>query len=293
MTRWHLSARSSLLLLVPLLVALAAVALTGPPAARAAQPETTQPQTQPQIGEPAEAEQEPGAAEEESELGALLYQRDCVFCHGADGRGTSRGQSLTEVGPAEAHYSITTGRMPIQAPGEERRRREVRYKPEEVDALIAHMRRFLAFEPEIPEVNIEEGKLSEGAEVFLAECAACHQWSGVGGALLGREAPGLLESTPTQIAEAIRAGPPGMPGYGEEVIDEEQLNSVVKYVLHLRDPQDRGGNGLWHLGPFAEGLVSWAVGMGVLILAVLWIGERGTGEPVSEPPASDEAGAAS
>ncbi|HSH59041.1 MAG TPA: cytochrome c [Acidimicrobiales bacterium] len=312
MTRWHLSARSSLLLLVPLLVALTAVAFSRPPSARAAQPETTEQEptqqeptepesTEPEIGEPESTETEigePAATRSksqaiEAELGARLYQRDCVFCHGADGRGTSRGQSLTEVGPAEAHYSITTGRMPIQAAGEERRRREVQYKAEEVDALIAHMRRFLASEPEIPEVNIEEGKLSEGAELFLAECAACHQWSGNGGALLGREAPSLFESTPTQIAAAIRTGPPGMPGYSEEVIDEEQLNSVVKYVLYLRQPQDEGGNGLWHLGPFAEGLIAWVVGIGVLILAVLWIGERGTGEPVSTPPASEEGGATS
>ena len=282
MTRRHLPARSSLLLLVPLLVTVAAVGLTGPPKARAAQTEITQPEApHPEAPQPA-TQPESGETDAESELGARLYQRDCVFCHGADGRGTSRGQSLTEVGPAEVHYSVTTGRMPIQAPGEERRRREVRYSAEEVDALIAHMRGFIASEPEIPEVNVEEGKLSEGGEVFLAECAACHQWSGVGGALLGREAPTLLESTPTQIAEAIRTGPPGMPGYGEEVIDQEQLNSVVKYVLHLRDPQDRGGNGLWHLGPFAEGLIAWVVGIGVLILAVLWIGERGTGEPVNE-----------
>jgi len=298
MTRWHLSARSCFLLLVPLLVAMAPTALSRPPDAKAAQPETTQPSTtQPSTTQPAttqpEAAQPPAAGppaegeEAEAELGARLYQRDCAFCHGADGRGTSRGQSLTEVGPAEAHYSITSGRMPIQEVGDERRRREVRYTAEEVDAMIAHMRRFLAFEPEIPEVDIEKGTLHEGAEVFLAECAACHQWSGAGGALLGREAPGLKEATPTQIASAVRSGPPGMPGYGEEVIDEEQLNSVVKYVLYLREPQDRGGNGLWHLGPFAEGLIGWVVGIGVLILAVLWIGERGTGEPVAEPPASE------
>jgi ubiquinol-cytochrome c reductase cytochrome c subunit len=278
MTRWHLSARSWFLLLVPLLVALAGVALSRPPAARAGSSTAAQPAGQPATQPAGQPEEEP-----ENELGAQLYQRDCVFCHGADGRGTSRGQSLTDVGPAEAHYSITTGRMPIHAAGDERRRREVRYSAEEVEALIDHMRRFLAFEPEIPEVNTEEGKLSEGGEVFLAECAACHQWSGAGGALLGREAPGLREATPTQIASAIRSGPPGMPRYGEEVIDEEQLNSVVKYVLYLRAPQDRGGDGLWHLGPFAEGLIAWVVGMGVLILAVLWIGERGTGEPVSEP----------
>ncbi len=260
MTRWHLSTRS-LLLLVPVVVASGAVALFRPPAAP-----------------PAAAAAVSQPAEPEPELGARLYQRDCTFCHGGDGRGTSRGQSLTEVGPAEAHYSVTTGRMPIEDPGDERRRREVQYKPEEVDALIVHMRRFLAPEPDIPKVEVDSAKLSEGGEFYLAECAGCHQWSGAGGALLGREAPGLKEATPTQIAEAVRAGPSSMPAYGEEVLSEEELNSVVKYVLYLRAPQDRGGNGLWHLGPFAEGLIAWVVGLGVLILAVLWIGERGTGE---------------
>lgn len=273
MTRWHVWSRS-LLLLLPVLVAAGAVALSRPSAARAS-------------GAAAQPTPEP-----DREMGARLYQRDCAYCHGADGRGTSRGQGLAEVGPAEAHYAITTGRMPIQQAGDERRRREVRYKPEEVDALILHMRQFLAPEPEIPEVNTEEGKLSEGGKVFLADCAGCHQWSGAGGALLGREAPGLRDSTPTQIAEAVRAGPPGMPAYSEEVIDEEQLNSLVKYVLHLREPQDRGGDGLWHLGPFAEGLIGWVVGVGVLTLAVLWIGERGRGEPVSDPAASKAEGGA-
>ena len=262
MTRWRLPLRTSLLLLAPLALSLAVVVLARPAKARAPAPLTA-----------ATAAQEPDV-----ELGERLYLRDCAFCHGDEGAGTPRGQSLKDVGPAEAHYAITTGRMPIQEVGDERRRRDVKYGPEEVEALMAHMRGFIAAEPEIPEVNVKEGKLSEGATFYLSECAGCHQWSGAGGALMGREAPGLKEATPTQIAEAIRTGPPSMPAYGEEVLDEEHLNSVVKYVLYLRQPEDRGGNGLWHLGPFAEGLVAWVVGISVLILAVLWIGESGTGE---------------
>ncbi len=260
MTRWRLPLRTLLLLLAPLALSLAVVALARPAKARVPAPL-------------AAAAQEP-----DLELGERLYLRDCAFCHGAEGEGTPRGQSLKDVGPAEVHYAVTTGRMPIQEPGDERRRREVKYKPEEVEAMIAHMRGFIPPEPEIPEVNVKEGDLSEGALFFLSECAGCHQWSGAGGALMGREAPGLKEATPTQIAEAIRVGPPSMPAYGEEVLDEEQLNSVVKYVLYLREPEDRGGHGLWHMGPFAEGLAAWVVGISVLILAVLWIGERGRGE---------------
>ncbi len=259
MTRWQLPLRALLLLVAPLALSVALVGLLRPAKARAAAPVA--------------AAQQPDV-----ELGERLYLRDCAFCHGDQGRGTPRGQSLAEVGPAEVHYAVTTGRMPIEEPGDERRRRDVKYKPEEVDALMAHMRSFIAAEPEIPEVNVKHGKLSEGAKFYLAECAGCHQWSGAGGALLGREAPGLQQGSPTQIAEAIRTGPTSMPAYGEEVMNEEQLNSVVKYVLYLREPEDRGGNGLWHLGPFAEGLIAWVVGIGVLILAVLWIGERGTGE---------------
>ncbi len=264
MTRWRLPLRASLLLLAPLALSLAVVVLARPAPAKARVPAPL-----PAVA----AVQEPGL-----ELGEHIYLRDCAYCHGAEGAGTPRGQSLKEVGPAEVHYAVTTGRMPIEEPGDERRRRDVEYGPEEVEALIDHMRSFIAPEPEIPEVNVKEGDLSEGATFYLSECAGCHQWSGGGGALMGREAPGLDQATPTQIAEAIRTGPPSMPAYGEEVLDEEHLNSVVKYVLYLRDPEDHGGHGLWHLGPFAEGLVAWVVGIGVLILAVLWIGERGTGE---------------
>jgi ubiquinol-cytochrome c reductase cytochrome c subunit len=210
--------------------------------------------------------------------GKMLYLRDCASCHDEAGQGTPRGQSLQNIGPAEAHYAITTGRMPIAEPGAERQRRPVEYRPQEVEALVDHMRSFLASEPDIPNVDVASGDLSKGGELYLAQCAACHQWAGKGGALMGQEAPALDQSTPTQIAEAIRSGPVAMPKYGEEVLSDHEVNSIVKYVLYLREPEDRGGAGLWHYGPFTEGLVAWVVGMGVLLLAVLWIGERGTGE---------------
>lgn len=210
--------------------------------------------------------------------GEMLYLRDCASCHGEVGQGTPRGQSLQEIGPAEAHYAITTGRMPIPEPGTERQRRPVDYRPEEVDALIDHMRSFLASEPDIPQVNLQSGELAKGGELYLTHCAACHQWAGKGGALMGREAPALHRATPTQIAEAIRSGPVAMPGYSQEVLSDHEVDSIVKYVLYLRDPEDRGGFGIWHYGPFTEGLVAWVVGVGVLILVVLWIGERGRGE---------------
>jgi len=246
--------RSSLVLAVPLLLTLVAAPLVGPgPVGAAAQP----------------------ASEPLPPNGEFLYLRDCAYCHGVDGEGTPQGQSLRDVGPAEAHYTIDTGRMPKERPDSDRRRQPSQYTEAETAALVEHMRRFLAPEPDIPQVDIRKGDLAEGGELFQANCASCHQWGGAGGALLGGiESPSLQQATPQQIGETIRSGPVGMPAYGPEVFTDEQVDSIARYVVYLRNPEDRGGQGLWHLGPLPEGLIAWVIGMGLLILAVLWIGER-------------------
>ncbi len=235
---------------------------TGPP------PAAAQAGAPPPFGDP------PPRGTPEDKVGEVLYLRDCAFCHGVEGAGTARGQSLKEIGPAEVDYSLSTGRMPIPEPGTDRRRKEAKYSEKERAAIVEHMRPFIAFEPDIPEVHPDKGDLGEGGKLYRAHCASCHQFAGAGGALFGMEAPALHESTALEIAEAIRAGPVNMPAYGEELFDDHQVDSIVRYVLYLREPNDRGGYGLWHLGPLPEGLIAWMVGMGIIVLAVRWIGER-------------------
>jgi hypothetical protein len=65
-----------------------------------------------------------------------------------------------------------------------------------------------------------------------------------------------------------------MPRFGAAALTPRQLDSLVRYVRYLDRPDDRGGNPLWHLGPFAEGAVAVFVGLGLLVLAVRWIGTR-------------------
>ena len=48
----------------------------------------------------------------------------------------------------------------------------------------------------------------------------------------------------------------------------------MKYVRELDSPEDPGGIGLGHAGPIPEGFVGWLVGLGVLLVAAWWIGER-------------------
>jgi ubiquinol-cytochrome c reductase cytochrome c subunit len=126
--------------------------------------------------------------------------------------------------------------------------------------------------PDIPTVG--HGDLADGGELFRLQCAACHAWAGDGGALEHREAPTTHPADARQIAEAVRSGPGLMPAFGNAALTDDQLASVVSYVRYLAKPDDRGGNPLGHLGPFAEGLMTF-VAIVALLALTRWIGERG------------------
>ena len=129
--------------------------------------------------------------------------------------------------------------------------------------------------PPIPSVDPDRGNLAEGNVLYANNCAACHSSAGAGGAL-GHAvyAPPLDEATPLQVAEAIRIGPGAMPVFGPETLDDRQVDSVVRYVRYLRNPDDRGGFGLGHLGPIPEGFTAWFVGLGAMLLVARWIGTQ-------------------
>lgn len=204
---------------------------------------------------------------------ATTFLADCATCHGADAMGIEgRGPSLQGVGEAMVDYELSTGRMPLDAPGDRTVRRAPRYDRRTIGALDGYVASLAGGGPEIPTVG--NGDVSKGGELFRLQCAACHSWAGNGGALLEREAPSLHASTPTQVAEAVRTGPGTMPTFGNAALDSGQLDDVVAYVRTLAHPDDRGGFGLWHLGPFVEGAVGWFVALGGVLLGLRWIGTR-------------------
>ena len=116
-------------------------------------------------------------------------------------------------------------------------------------------------------------QMIDGGSLYRESCAACHSWSGEGGALLHREAPPLQSATPVQVAEAIRVGPGQMPAFGTAALTKQQVDDVVRYVGYLQDPDDRGGLPLRHLGPVAEGAIG-LVGLALVLCLCRWIGER-------------------
>ena len=206
--------------------------------------------------------------------GRDLFQVACSSCHGLEGEGASRGPTLVGVGAASADFYLTTGRMPLDNPDEQAQRKRPAYTPLQIRQLVAYVTS-LGPGPAIPRVNAQAGDLALGSQLYANNCAPCHSSAGAGGALgHATYAPPLDEATPTQVAEAVRIGPGAMPVFGRETFSEDALAAIVRYVEYLKDPADPGGLGLGHLGPIPEGFVAWVVGLGLIVVAIRWIGTR-------------------
>lgn len=217
---------------------------------------------------------EPAPTSVDVEAGRQLYLVACTSCHGANGEGTDRGPSLVGVGAASAYYYLSSGRMPLSNPDVQPQRKPPVFSPRQIEQLTAYVAS-LDGGPPLPHIEWRRGDLSLGYELYSNNCAPCHSSAGAGGAL-GHAvyAPPLDPATPLQIAAAVRVGPGAMPAFGPETFDEHELESVVRYVMYLKEPKDRGGFGLGHLGPLPEGFVAWVIGLMAMLAVARWIGTR-------------------
>jgi ubiquinol-cytochrome c reductase cytochrome c subunit len=221
----------------------------------------------------ASAETAPSGGDDEALVrqGRELFVTGCAQCHGADGDGTDQGPSLVGVGAASADFQLTTGRMPDTDPDRQPVSKPPAYEPDEIDALVAYVAS-LGEGPPIPDVDDPPGRVVEGGQLYLLNCAACHSAAGNGGALSsGRNAPTLHGATGVQVAEAMRTGPGPMPVFGSDTLSDRQVNSVVEYVRYLDDPRDPGGFSLGRVGPITEGLVALLFGLVALAFVCRWI----------------------
>jgi ubiquinol-cytochrome c reductase cytochrome c subunit len=222
-----------------------------------------------------EASAPPAADPEQVERGRRLFLEGCSSCHGLDARGIEgTAPSLRNAGALAADFYLSTGRMPLDKPGDEPVRTQPRYPPGEIDALVAYVGSLGG--PAIPEVHPERGKINEGFALFNENCAGCHQAVAKGGVVTGAFAPDLGDATPTEVGEAVRMGPYVMPAFNNRQIDEDELNSIARYVELTKDPVDEGGWGIGNLGPVPEGMVAWLLALASLLLVARLIGIRGT-----------------
>jgi ubiquinol-cytochrome c reductase cytochrome c subunit len=204
--------------------------------------------------------------------GSDLYLQGCVRCHGIEGGGTLDGPPLRGVGAQAADFYLTTGYMPLDEPGDQPVRTDSPYSDAEIEALVEYVGAFGG--PPVPRPRPERGSVSEGMRLFAENCAGCHQIVGEGGLVVGAVAPPLERSTPTQIAEVVRIGPYLMPRFTRRQLDDRQVDSIIRYVELTKDPDDRGGWGIGHLGPIPEGIVAWLLAGTVLVGTAVVIGGR-------------------
>ena len=208
------------------------------------------------------------------DAGRQLYVQACSTCHGVTGEGTEIAPPLIGAGAAKADFYMSTGRMPAEGPTKQAPRREPIFTEEQRHEIAEYVATF-GEGPPIPEVDPERGDLVEGNLLYSTNCAACHNATGSGGAV-GREyyAPELYPATPLEIAEAIRSGPGAMPIFNHGALTDDEVNSIVRYIEHLKGRENPGGFSIGALGPFSEGFVAWIVGLGAMVGLARWIGSR-------------------
>jgi ubiquinol-cytochrome c reductase cytochrome c subunit len=223
------------------------------------------------------------ASAQDGERGRKLYFSACAQCHGPDLRGVDRdarvgagdnaalGPSLRGVGARSADLYLRTGYMPLRDPMEQPTRTHPKFSERDLRALVDFVASYGG--PRVPRVHPERGETSVGLVLFTEHCAGCHQIVGEGGIVTGARVPSLKKATATQIAEAVRVGPYVMPRFSERELSQHELDSLVRYVLYAREPDDRGGWALEHLGPVPEGIVAWLLAGGVLLVVARVIGE--------------------
>ncbi len=206
--------------------------------------------------------------------GEELFALGCSSCHGLDGEGTDNGPNIVDAGEAAADFQLRTGRMPAADDEGQQPEKPVRYDDDEIRALVAYVGS-LGDGPAIPDVDAARGDLANGGELYRANCAACHNASGIGGALsYGGEAPSVRDVDPVQVGEAMRTGPGQMPVFGADSFSPEELDDIARYVEDLSEPSRRGGFSLGGVGPVTEGFVAILFALGGLVVATRWITAR-------------------
>jgi quinol---cytochrome-c reductase cytochrome c subunit len=209
--------------------------------------------------------------------GAALFSANCSTCHGPAALGTSRAPNLQGLGAGTVDFWVSTGRMPLENSSVQATRKPPRFNRLQTLEIAAWVQSLTpGVGVGIPTVQENGADLEDGESQFTLNCAACHTITGAGDALAeGAYAPSLHLATPVQVIEAMRSGPGNMPRFGPGNITDSEARNVAAYVnTVIQHPDDRGGIGLGGIGPVGEGFIGLLVGVGILMLAGFWMGDR-------------------
>lgn len=203
--------------------------------------------------------------------GKEIFVQRCAECHGDHGQGISAAMTIlgpniqAELNPGSVMTAMEVG--PSHMP-------QFQYilSIQEMQSVADYVAHDLAVIP------LGGGDLGQGGKLFREYCAPCHRTAVRGGALAytGTNAPDLTSKSDALIAGAIRWGPGAMPSFPSSVLDDKDVDSIVKYIKFVQHPPNPGGTPMNWFGPVAEGFIAW-MSVFVLIAITGWIEKGGKG----------------
>ncbi|MFV8380794.1 c-type cytochrome [Corynebacterium hindlerae] len=224
--------------------------------------------------------------------GKSLYDVACITCHGANLQGQEgRGPSLIGVGEGAVYFQVHSGRMPMLRNEAQAARKQTRYSEHQTLAIAAYVAAngggpaivknedgSIAMESlrgKNYDGQIDPADVARGSELFRLNCASCHNFTGRGGALSsGKYAPYLDPANEQEIYQAMLTGPQNMPKFSDRQLTEDEKKDIIAFIKNAKETPSPGGYALGGLGPVAEGMLMWLIGIAAVIGAALWIGSR-------------------
>lgn len=207
------------------------------------------------------------------EDGKKLFGANCATCHGLEAEGTEVGPSLIGAGAASVHFQVGTGRMPLAFQGPQGMAKPVQFDEEQTLQLAAYVAS-LAPGPGLPEEQYlqGDGDVATGGELFRVNCAMCHNVAAAGGALTeGKFAPALGGVSAVHIYNAMVTGPQNMPVFNDASITPQEKADIISYLKYIDETPAIGGLSLGSIGPVAEGLFIWVIGLGAIVGLTVWV----------------------
>ena len=163
------------------------------------------------------------------EMGQRLFLNSCAQCHGSDAGGAKGFPNLTDGdwlyggSPENIKTTLINGRAGVMPPFPQLDSNQI------VD--VANYVRSLSGLP------VDQTKAARGAEVFKANCVACHGVDGKGNIALG--APNLTDKTwlyggsEATIVETVTKGRMAMMPSQDKVLSPEKIHLLTAYVWGL------------------------------------------------------------
>ena len=163
------------------------------------------------------------------EMGQRLFLNSCAQCHGSDAGGSKGFPNLTDGdwlyggSPENIRTTIVNGRGGVMPPF-----------PQLDDKQIADVTNYVRSLSGLPADDL---RITRGAEVFKANCVACHGVDGKGNIALG--APNLADKTwlygssEAVIIETITKGRMAMMPAQDKVLSSEKIHLLTAYVWGL------------------------------------------------------------